>query len=352
MELPDLLMREAEVLLGRREVASALLLFYAAEQAGAHADHCAGGRWTAHMLLGDFDAAWRESDAIRERGAPDPHRFWTGEKIEGKTVMLRCLHGFGDSVQMLRYVPQLRTRAAKLIVEVDPLFVELARCFDGVADVITWAEQAAVSSPSWEVQIEVTELPYFFRTTALDLPVVSGYLHLPFAPECVSRSGADDKLRVGLVWASGPWNASRSVTPELLCPLLQTSDCEFWNLQGGEALKQAAVLCNQPNFYIDPPCANSLLRLAQIISKMDLVITPDTLAAHLAGALGVPAWVMLQHAADWRWIIDREDSPWYPSLRLFRQQTAGDWEGVVEAIQQQLAMLAAQRGQRKLVRQI
>ena len=346
----DLLLRDAEALLEERTVAEALRLFDAAEEAGAHPDRCSGGRWMAHTLLGDLDAAWRESDAIRERGAPDPHRMWLGGEIEGRVVMLRCLHGFGDSVQMLRYAPQLAARAAKLIVEVNPHFIELARCFDGVEHVIAWGEQTPVAQPHWDVQIEVNELPYLFRTSASDVPATGRYLRLPRASRAVMQIGAEDKLKVGLVWASGAWNSSRSVPPELLCPLLETPNCEFWNLQGGEALQQATGLCDRPNFHLDPHCPASLLRLAQVISEIDLVITPDTLAAHLAGALDVPAWVMLQRAADWRWMLDREDSPWYPSLRLFRQERAGDWKGVVDTIQQQLAVRAARQQQRQLVR--
>ena len=286
---PYFLLQDAEALLQERNVTGALLRFHAAEQAGADVDRCSAGRWLAHMLAGNFNAAWCQSDAILERGAPDQHRFWMGEEIDGKTVMLRCLHGFGDSVLMLRYAPQLRVRAAKLIVEVDPRFVELARCFDGVDHVVPWGEQAPISSLQWDVQMEVTELPYFFRTTIADLPVASSYLHLPCTSERVLKPGTENHLRVGLVWASGSWNPSRSIAPQHLCSLLQLHGCEFWNLQGGKGLEQAAVLCAHANFHTDPQCGDSLLRLAHVISEMDLVITSDTLAAHLAGALGVRA---------------------------------------------------------------
>ena len=335
----NLLLEEAEELLRARDVRHAVVMFTSAEEASADPDRCAAGRWTAHMLLGEFEQAWCESDAIRKRGAPDPHRFWMQEDIGGKRVMLRCLHGFGDTVQGLRYVPALRSRAAKLIVEVAPEFVELAGFFDGVDEVITWGEDAPLSPPAWDVQIEVAELPYVFRTQLHDLPLAERYLRVPKDSPPALRVRSSAGLRVGLVWASGKWNTSRSVPLEMLRRLLQTPGCEFWNLQGGSALEQASTLREVENFHTDPRCAHNLLWLAQSIANLDLVITPDTLAAHLAGALGTPAWVMLQREADWRWMLHRDDSPWYSSLRLFRQSSQGDWSSVIDAIRGALQAL-------------
>ncbi len=345
----DALLAEAETFLRLREAYPALARFQVAEAAGADPDRCASGRWTAYMLLGNFEGAWRESDAIRARGAPDPHRFWLGESVDGKRVMLRGLHGFGDTVQALRYAPVLRRRAAKLTVEVAPEFVELARYFDGVDEVITWGKDAPAFTPQWDVQMEVAELPYVFRTQMRDLPLAERYLRVPHDNDSAINAGSSTSLRVGIVWASGEWNASRSVPLELLRPLLQTRDCEFWNLQGGAAWMQLSTLCDIANVHTDPRCAHSLLHLAQSIAGLDLVITPDTLAAHLAGAIGTPAWVMLQHASDWRWMLDRDDSPWYPSLRLFRQCMEGDWRSVIDAVQADLVTLRDTRNEARLV---
>src|SRR3954452_5184198 len=170
---------DAEDRLDRRDLAGAMEAFDAAEREGANADRCSAGRWMVSMLRGDFESAWRESDAIRRRGAPDPHRFWNGEDIRGKRVIVRCLHGFGDAVQFLRYAPALRARAKHVLFEVAPRFVELARSFDGVDHVITWGGEAPGVAPEWDVQMEVMELPYFFRTEVRDLPVAERYLRLP-----------------------------------------------------------------------------------------------------------------------------------------------------------------------------
>jgi len=332
----------AERLLESRELGRAVIALNCAELRGASPDQCSAGRWLAAMLRGDFSAAWAESDAIRARGAPDPNRFWQGEDIRGKRVIVRCLHGFGDAVQFLRFAPMLRALASKLIVEVPPAMLEIARCFKGVDTVITWGEQAPAFPPQWDVQIEILELPYLFRTSLEDLPIARQYLRIPpsVLRSVAPRPHSSESLHVGLVWASGEWNLARSVPLELLRPVVSTHGCEFWNLQGGPQREQWSRLGGRPWLHDSWPSCNSILKLAAMIAQLDLLITPDTLAAHLAGALGRPAWVMLEHASDWRWMHARTDSPWYPSLRLFRQHAPGDWQEVVRSMQSALGDLA------------
>jgi hypothetical protein len=327
------LVRDGEKLLSARRLSEALDLFQRAETCGAAADRCSAGRWMAYMLLGDFELAWCESDAIRRRGAPDPHRFWQGESLHGKRVMLRCLHGFGDAAQFLRYVPRLRNIASDLIVEVPPRFRELASCFEGVEEVITWGDGAPAPPPEWDVQIESVELPFVFRTQFSDLPLATNYLKVPMRSDrtLAVAIASRDVLRVGLVWTSGAWNPKRSIAFARMRSLLEIDGCEFWSLQGGPELAERESFPADTMLREDPSCRNSIKGLAVRISQLDLVITVDTLAAHLAGALGVPAWLLLHHAADWRWLHQVDKSPWYPSLRLFRQPEPGDWKGVIDA---------------------
>ena len=325
---------QAEEYLDGRDLIRASQALQLAETLAADPDRCAAVRWMVAMLRGDFAAAWRESDSIRRRDRPDPHRFWKGEDVRGKRVIVRCLHGFGDAVQFLRYAPALRNMAAQVTFEVAPRFVEAARCFGGVEHVITWGDEAPRCPPTWDVQMEIMELPYFFRTDCGDLPIAERYLHLP--PETVAQvakeMGVSSLLRVGVVWSAGEWNPSRGVPFASLSPLFECADCEFWSLQGGDRPDQNhCELLREAD-----GCRHSILTLAGVISKLDLVITADTLAAHLAGALGVPCWVMLQHAADWRWMMGKEGSPWYPSLRLFRQPSQGDWTSVVADVRRAL----------------
>lgn len=348
---PEEKLVQAESDLHERRLAIALSGLSEAEILGADPDRCSAGRWLAQMLLGNFEAAWRESDLIRERETPDPHRFWLGEGLENKRVILRCLHGLGDSIQFFRYLPRLGALAKKLTVEVPPPMLELAPFFDGMGRVVTWGKKAPLIPARWNVQIEVNELPYIFRTQSSELPIAERYLRLPkdvLQPNELQRSDSGS-IRVGVVWSSGHWNPSRSVPFDLLRRITNAPGCEFWNLQGGEARQQWSQLGPARHLHAAESCADSLLKLAAYAEQMDLVITPDTLAAHLAGALGVPAWVMLEHAADWRWQHGRSDSPWYRSLRLFRQPRAGDWHSVVHAVEAALHRQASSSHHERLV---
>lgn len=320
------LLEQAERSLDERRVDQSWPLFLEAESAGADPDRCSAGRWQAAMLRGDFEAAWKENDVIRRRGAQGPDCLWSGEAIDGKRVIVRCLHGFGDAVQMLRYAPALAARAADVTYEADPRLLPLLRHFPAVKQVIDWNDR----DPAWDLQIEVMELPYLFRTTQSELPLAARYLALPQArTEAAARQlGPKRRPRVGLVWTCGEWNPSRNVPPDVLAPLASL-DVEFWSLQSRSAIEFCSALPLRDGRKI----TDGLLPLAAIIANLDLVITPDTLAAHLAGALGKPACVMLQFAADWRWMLDRSNTPWYPSLRLYRQPAPGDWPSVIDAIQ-------------------
>lgn len=338
---PESLLLEAESLLDDRRLHEAIQAFHRAEQHGANADRCSAGRWMASILLGRFESAWRESDAIRRREAPDPHRLWNGGSIDGKSVIVRCLHGFGDAIQFLRYIPLLRRRASRVTVEVAPRFLGIAQCIEGVDRVIAWGDGALAPAPHWDLQIEVAELPYFFRTELHSLPISTNYIRLPqstlrSAVRCFSVS---DRIRVGVVWSCGEWNLSRSIPLSALQPLFQDSRMEFWNLQGGAARCEWHSRSRIGNLHEAPEfCADAgLLPLACFMAQLNLVITVDTLAAHLGGALGVPTWVLLRYDADWRWMIGRNDSPWYPSLRLFRQDRNREWASVVARVRQELA---------------
>ncbi len=331
-------LERADRLLVLRRLDEAREAFERAETAGAEADRCSGGRWFVAMLDGDFETAWRESDAIRTRGMPDPHRFWNGKDLYGARVIVRCLHGFGDAVQMLQYAPRLREIASRVIFEVPPRLLPLAPFLRGVDEVIPWGE-APTGAPQWDVQVEVTELPYIFRTTVSELPIATRYLELPNAlvRRVAGAMGSSKQPKIGWVWAGGEWNRERSVPLASLEPLLREESAEFWSLQGGLSADDARDWIDSGAMRdATAICGDGLLALAATIENLDLVVTVDTLAAHLAGALGKPAWVLLQHAADWRWMTARVDSPWYPTVRLFRQPTPGDWGGAIDAVRSAL----------------
>lgn len=328
------LLERAERLLDERSLDPAWQSYMEADRAGADPNRCSAGRWQVAMLRGDFEAAWKESDAIRARNAGAPDSFWSGEEMDGKRVIVRCLHGFGDAVQMLRYAPQLAARAAHVVYETSPRLLPLIRCFNGVEDAITWEDDP----PEWDVQVEVMELPYLFRTSIDELPLAEKYLTVPAQSlqAAANSLGPRRRPRVGMVWTCGEWNPTRNVPPDVLAPLGEI-DAEFWNLQS----QLSATECIGLDLRDARSFTDGLVPLAATIAHLDVVVTPDTLAAHLAGALGKPAFVMLQYAADWRWMVEHDESPWYPSLRLFRQPVPGDWLSAVQSIKASLQRLVS-----------
>jgi hypothetical protein len=328
---------EAEELLAERRLREAVVRFNAAQRAGADMDACAAGRWKCFMLAGRFSDAWRESDAIRMRGYADVHRFWNGDSLEGKRVILRSLHGYGDAIQFLRYVPWIRARAAELTVEVAPALAPLVRYIAGVERVATWSTPAE-QLPVWDVQVEVMELPYLFRSTLGALPVEVPYLEIP-APLITNAAEMmrDGKsIRVGVAWSGGDWDPARSLPFEALSPLLEMKEISLWSLQGGPDRIALREMAKQVGMQDVEVCGSGLLALAAAVANMDLVVSVDTMAAHMAGAMGKPVCLLLQRAADWRWMTEREDTPWYPTMQLFRQTEPGDWTSVIQAVRRWL----------------
>lgn len=330
----DTLLSDAERALGSRRVTQALRLFNDAERAGFNSDVCAAGRWTGYMLLGDFERAWRESDAISRRGNPDRHRYWDGQRMDGRSVIIRCLHGLGDTLQFIRYAPLVRERARSLIIEAQPSLQALLRQADLADEVITWGEP----EPFWDQQMEVIELPRIFRTMIDTIPAKVPYICLGDASEATEYDDSGP-LRVGINWASGGYNPARSMELEQIAELASIPNVVLYSLQAGperQQLKSCSVS-------IEDRCDESgcLLAAAGTLAGVDLVVTVDTMLAHLAGALAKPVWTLVPYEGDWRWMLDREDSPWYPSMRLFRQPRPGAWEPVIGAVGREMAAVAA-----------
>lgn len=320
------LFARAEHLLKVRDVQGAIELYYAAEIAGYSADACAGARWICHMLLGNFEAAWVESDVIALRGNPDPNRFWDGQSVAGRRVLIRCLHGLGDSLQYIRYLPLVREVAKSVAVEAQPalkgLFTE-CRIAD---EIITWGDP----EPLWDQQIEIVELPRIFRTTVATIPSQTPYLNVN-AP--ARLNGA--RRRVGLLWASSDYNPARSIPFGLLAKVCGVCDADFFSFQPDPRRADLAD-CDLRVHDVFAP-SGCILETACRLRSMDLLITVDTMLAHLAGALGIPTWTLLPFEADWRWMLHRRDSPWYPTMRLFRQPSPGGWDAVVSDLSREIS---------------
>jgi hypothetical protein len=292
--------------------------------------------WMREMRRGDWEAAWRISDQIAEerRGLQprDPltgqwlprHLQWVWNRapLSGQRVLVRCYHGLGDTIQFARFIPALKRCATHVTVLGQPQLLPLLETMEGI-DTLQSLDESSCEAEQ-DLAIEIMELPYALRTTLLTLPRAIPYIHVdPNQFRHVSHP------RVGLVWQSGSWDESRSVAPQLMRELLRVPGIEFSILQRGPALASW-----QGGGRI--PALRDIREEAAELQALDLLVSVDTLSAHLAGALGVPTWTLLPALADWRWMEDREDTPWYPTMRLFRQTRPTDWESVIARVRREL----------------
>jgi hypothetical protein len=320
-----------------RNITGAIDRFDEAESVGYEWKECAAYRWECWMLLGEFERAWQESDRISRRGARGPDELWNERPFDNNRVIVRCLHGYGDAIQFLRYAPLIRSKASRLIVQTHPEMVSLVRCMRGVDQVVTWHD--APPRQEWDQQIEVTELPRAFRTTLATIPVDVPYISLN--PEAIAQSRNNlrgtGRPRVGLLWASSGWNLARHLKLSELRPLLNLPGLDFYSFQRGEARVEIAQVAEAVSIHDTSGHSPEIVHTAADLVNMDLLITADTMAAHLAGALGRPVWVLLPFEADWRWMLERSDSPWYPTMRLFRQTKPGDWSAPVAEMTEALS---------------
>jgi hypothetical protein len=301
--------------------------------------------WMSHMLRGDFESAWRLADADRDRrrragitGADWPRHMrpvWDGGGLSGTHVLVRCYHGLGDTIQFARYLPLLAERAALVRIEVQPELIGLLRSLPGNVDPVPLGGQEHPPARfGCDAEIDITELPHAFRTTLGTIPVAIPYLSVePERSEAAARrlSEMPGRLRVGLVWAAGAWRPERSVPLDRLARLSKIPGVALVNLQRGpeyRSWRESPAALPMIEVFASDEIADT----AATIANLDLVITVDTMVAHLAGALGAPVWLMLHFAADWRWLLDRSDSPWYPTMRLMRQKRPGDWDGIVTEV--------------------
>ncbi|HLB90302.1 MAG TPA: tetratricopeptide repeat protein [Terriglobales bacterium] len=259
--------------------------------------------------------------------------IWAGQDPHGKTILLHAEQGFGDLIQCVRYVPLVKASGATVVLRVSRPMKNLARSFTGVDRILDPDEPL----PEFDFYIYLASLPRAFGTDLASIPADIPYLHAE--PERVERwakrLGARDALRVGLVWAGNPQHANdryRSLPLRMLSPLWGLGGVRFISLQKGAAAAEVEKLPAELDFVNLGPELEDFCDTAAVISELDLVLCVDTAVAHVAGALGKPVWLMLPRPADFRWLEGREDSPWYPTMRLFRQSRRDQWEEVVERV--------------------
>ena len=339
-------------------------------------------RWNTalcNLKLGNLEAGWRQyeqrwqTEQMRKTQRYFTQPLWLGDgPLTGKTILLHSEQGFGDTLQFARYVPLLAERGARVILQVQPALKSLMANVKGVSAVLATGEQL----PPFDLQCPLMSLPLACQTFALtDIPG-AGYLQ-PDPAKTESwkiRLGEKRKLRVGLVWSgSNPrvnspatkrLDAARSIPFNALSPLLQNDQIEFFAVQPQTSTPTSLSFnLGSQSSGLNIGALSSGLNLgglssglniggprlvdytrdlrdfsdtAALIDNLDLVISVDTAVAHLAGSLGKPVWLLNRYNTDWRWLLGRNDSPWYPSMRIFRQEKPGDWSKVIEDVRTEL----------------
>ena len=308
-------------------------------------------QWNAGLLrlrLGDYAEGWkqyewrwkREERKATQRHYPQP--LWLGDTpVAGKTVFLHHEQGFGDTIQFARYAPLLAKRGARVVLEVQPPLKALLADIGGGVEVIGSGE----AIPAFDLHCPLMSLPLAFRTEVATIPADAPYLAAPAERiEQWQTRLPPAGLRVGLVWSGNATHKddhNRSIALARLAPLFGVANVQFVSLQKDLREADAQTLATEPRIVDAGSRFGDFCDTAAAVALMDMVISVDTSVAHLAGALGKAVWVLLPLCPDWRWLIDRDDSPWYPTARLFRQPRIGDWDSVVERLRQDLAAFAS-----------
>jgi tetratricopeptide (TPR) repeat protein len=291
------------------------------------------------LTLGAFGAGWRSYEWRWQTREFAPQRrdfrqpLWLGEQpLSGKTLLLHAEQGFGDTIQFARYLSVVANLGARVVLEVPAELRTLMRGLDGVDTVVARGEPL----PPFELQCPLASLPLACKTEMATIPASIPYMAVSQDRLAVWRKRVPSRpLLVGLAWAGRPTHPNdrnRSMAFERLTPLLAAPGVCFVSLQHDICSEDDSILRQHPDILRLGQEVKDFADTAAIISLLDVVISVDTAVAHLAGALGKPVFLMLPYAADFRWLVGRQDSPWYPTARLFRQPRFGDWESVVTQV--------------------
>jgi FkbM family methyltransferase len=291
----------------------------------------AGYRWDRALNLlmaGDLARGFAEYEVrwkLPHNPAPTiAPAEWTGESLEGKTILLWSEQGFGDTLQFIRYAPMVKARGAtKVLLLAQPPLARLLSGAPGVDQVVT----EGAPRPQFDCHSPLLSLPRLFGTTIETIPAECPYLKAP-APAASLPRPPGARLMVGICWAGKPTHKNdhnRSAGIEPFLALMDDPKIAFYSLQKGP--RAADLVTSGAAALVEDlsPRIEDFADTARLMRQLDLVITVDTAVAHLAGALGIPVWVAIPATIDWRWMRERNDSPWYPSMRLFRQERSGDW---------------------------
>jgi Flp pilus assembly protein TadD len=303
----------------------------------------------ALLTMGRLEEGWREYESrweVEAMSAPLPvlpRPRWIGQELNGETVLLYAEQGFGDTLQFCRYVPKVAAAGGRVVLVVPNALRRLMATLDGVA--VLMSEEGNAALPPFDYHCPLLSLPFAFDTTMQTIPAPASYLRADAAGWSEFLGGLPG-LKVGLVWAGKSRTAQphavaidkrRSMRLADMAPLLAVPGCSFVSLQLGPPAAQMQALPEGAVLHDVSGRMGDWADTAGLIMGLDLVVAVDTAVAHLAGALGKPVWMLNRFDSCWRWFLGRDDTPWYPSMRQFRQTSRGDWAGVIERVRDALA---------------
>ncbi len=292
-----------------------------------------------HLAEGDFARGWSEyehRDSARRARRNFPQPQWKGEPLNGARIFLHSEQGIGDALQTIRYIPLVAARGGKILLGIQ---TRLRRLLAGTSGVWKFVYEGE-TPPEFNYHCPLLSLPLAFGTDLNSIPGEIPYVHpSPGLVEAWKNRLQANSLRVGLVWGGNPkhpYELWRSVKLELFASLTKLSGTAFYSLQMGPPARELKQMGSRVQIIDLQKDQKDFADTAAIVANLDLVISIDTSVAHLAGAMGKPVWILLHKSADWRWLLEREDSPWYPTARLFRQSTLGNWADVLARVEQEL----------------
>lgn len=297
-------------------------------------------RGLTYLLKGELEKGWAGNELRLVFQQYYPHRYaspvWDGAPFGGRRLLIHDEIGYGDVFQFVRYLPMVKTLGGTVLFEVKPGLQRLLNGTPGI-DVLLERSDRPVDEATFDLQLPMESLPYIFHTTQDTIPRDIPYLKAP--PELMAswgrRLAGYSGPRIGVVWAGNPgsgYDQKRSCHARDFLPLFQLEAFNWFSLQKGEAEQQLNDLAGAEKVVLLGREISDFADTAAIIQNLDLVISVETAVPHLAGALGKPVWTMLSFLPAWRWMLDRADSPWYPTMRLFRQSEPGVWHDVVAQI--------------------
>jgi Tfp pilus assembly protein PilF len=302
------------------------------------------------LLQGDFERGWPEYEESRwgvpgvsQRHFDRPR--WDGSSFAGKTLLLHAEQGLGDTIQFLRYAPLVKKRGGRVLFESPPSLLRLLEGVAGIDEIVPRGQPI----PAFDIQAPLLSLPVIFGTTLGNLPRDIPYLATN--ADLVARWRIEleplQGLKVGIAWQGDPGNLNdrlRSLPLAHFEALARIKGVRLVSLQKDFAAEQVRSMAEKfpvLDLHERLDTAGAFIDTAAIMRNLDLVVTIDTAVAHLAGALGIRVWTLLSYLPDWRWLLDRSDSPWYPTMRLFRQDRPCDWSGVLERVAAEACRLLA-----------